>query len=268
MRVDWGDGRAAVVADLGCEVLDPTTLAGRPFQPDVSLALGTGARRPIGSVWHGDRAVVRSRDPERLWVGLRRWLNDLTRPAASDPATSEAAASDSAATETASAGTASCVLGHHSVIVGTGATHNNTHNDTNNNTHRKTVAIVPRWVGADTALTERLLPGARWVDGHILELRLRDGVVHVGRHDEPFQPVTHVVFDRGNLEVDLSTAARRAANVVGRLDAGEASHRLDIACGLAQAPREWLAINTENLADACRQVAAFCSSTPGNASSP
>lgn len=196
-------------------------VGGQTGQFDLSIELnasGDGPRR-IGSIRHGERAVLRSHRPERLLQGADNWLRALV----TEPPTMRLASMNLA------------VLAD-----------------------QRTLA-VPRWVTADSALMDRHLEDVHWLDGAWIELRdMGSGLVAVCP-DGTLRAIDALVLDNSGQPLDLSTPARRAAAVFGWLTTPEPATTLDTASRLARTVVRWHSVNTESIPAACRSVAASLS---------
>ena len=183
----------------------------------IDLGLDQGAKRPILSLRHGERAVVRTRSRPRLQRAVVNWLDGLTTTPDGPtlgPATACAVSEE--------AGSAS-------------------------------VTLFPRFASADLALLERLAPdGAHWLDSPWIQFI--DGGV-AGPDGVRVGAVTGIVIDGGTTKPDLSTSARCALALIAYLRAGEPVVRLDLASDLALSVGRWDGVTTEDHRVACRTIA-------------
>ncbi len=212
IRTDSRETSTRVVDELGWQPVEV------PFpQADLSIDLGSqsDARRPILSLLHGERAMVRSHDPARIVAAAQQWLADLTTPLPTEP----------------------FLPNMNAALLPSGD-----------------VVITPRWLTSDTALMERFVPeGTQWLDGrHVILEPHEEGVDVVAAPAQSWGSVSGFVLDRGYLEPDLSSPARRTADLLGRIANDDPEQRLDLAARLAAI--EMVAVNTEDLRRACLEA--------------
>ena len=186
------DGRATtrrLISEPGWQPIEV------PFtQADLSIDLGSqsDARRPIVSLWHGERSMVRSHDPGRIVSAAGRWLSDLSSPQPTEPFLPNANAA----------------------LLPTGE-----------------IVVTPRWLTGDTALLERFVPdGTIWLDGCYVGLEPHgNGVGVVDASSTSFGPVTGFVLDRGHRDPNLSPPGRRTAELIGRVGGDDPETRFELA---------------------------------------
>ena len=224
--IEWRGYRVGVRADERTSadwLLDRIGVArlddGLASQPDLSIDLGfdQGAKRPIMSLRHGERAVVRTRSRPRLERAVVNWLDGLTTTPDGPILGPVTACAVSVGEETVS------------------------------------VTLFPRFASADLALLERLTPdGAHWLDSPWIQFI--DGGV-AGPDGVRVGSVAGIVIDGGTSKPDLSTSARCALALVAYLRAGEPVARLDLAGDLALSVGRWDGVTTEDHLTACRTIA-------------
>ena len=203
-----------MIDELGLKVISDQAV-----QNDLSIDLSpmsTAGPRQIGSVRHGERAVLRSHRSDRLLTATASWLHALTTEA---PATH---------------------LRSMNLATRPGG---------------PTLA-VPRWVTSDTALMDRLLRGADWIDGAWIELRVDSERASAITATGDVRPIDLIAVDGRTHEPDLSTPARRATALFGWIASPTPETTLDLASHLAVTVPAWVPVTTESIPTACRAIAA------------
>lgn len=116
---------------------------------------------------------------------------------------------------------------------------------------------VPRWVTADSALMDRLLRGARWLDGAWIELNGARSLIRCVDANGVERAIDAIVLDNSGRSIDLSSPARRAGVVFGWIASPSPETTLDIASQLATSVPTWHSVNTEDIQAACRSIASM-----------